>query len=50
MLSTHSTTADQVLVRKLNTLLIMDCLRTRRPLSRAGLSAATGLNRSSPIL
>jgi|YNPBryantNP2012_1023418.scaffolds.fasta_scaffold00377_1 Transcriptional regulator/sugar kinase len=40
-------TADQVLVRKLNTSLIMDCLRTRGPLSRAGLSAATGLNRST---
>jgi glucokinase-like ROK family protein len=40
-------TADQVLVRKLNTSLILDCLRTRGPLSRAGLSAATGLNRST---
>ena len=47
MLSTHSTTADQVLVRKLNTSLIMNCLRARRSLSRAGLSAATGLNRST---
>lgn len=44
---THSTTADQVLVRKLNTSLIMECLRTSGPLSRAGLSAATGLNRST---
>ena len=40
-------TADQVLVRKLNTSLVLDCLRTRGPLSRAGLSAATGLNRST---
>lgn len=44
---THSRTADQVLVRKLNTSLILDCLRTRSPLSRAGLSAATGLNPST---
>lgn len=43
----HSTTADQVLVRKLNTSLIMDCLRTYGPISRAGLSTATGLNRST---
>ena len=47
MLSKYPTTADQVLVRKLNTSLIMDCLRTRRPISRAGLSTATGLNRST---
>jgi glucokinase-like ROK family protein len=40
-------TADQVLVRKLNTSLILDCLRTRGPLSRARLSAVTGLNRST---
>ncbi len=46
-MSQHSTTADQILVRKLNTSLIMDCLRMRGPLSRAGLSAATGLNRST---
>ncbi|MCS7179136.1 MAG: ROK family transcriptional regulator [Anaerolineae bacterium] len=43
----YSTTADQVLVRKLNTSLIMECLRTSGPLSRAGLSDATGLNRST---
>jgi len=41
------TTADQVLVRKLNTSLILDCLRTSAPLSRAELSAITGLNRST---
>jgi glucokinase-like ROK family protein len=46
-LSTQLTTADQVLVRKLNTSLILDCLRTRGPLSRAGLSSMTGLNRST---
>ena len=40
-------TADQILVRKLNTSLILDCLRTRGPLSRAGLSTAVGLNRST---
>jgi glucokinase-like ROK family protein len=40
-------TADQVLVRKLNTSLILDCLRTRGPLSRARLSDVTGLNRST---
>ena len=44
---TQPATADQILVRKLNTSLIMDCLRTRGPLSRAGLSAAIGLNRST---
>lgn len=43
----HSLTADQILVRKLNTSLIMECLRTSGPLSRAGLSEATGLNRST---
>lgn len=40
-------TADQILVRKLNTSLIMECLRTSGPLSRAGLSSVTGLNRST---
>jgi glucokinase-like ROK family protein len=40
-------TADQVLVRKLNTSRILECLRMRGPLSRAGLSAVTGLNRST---
>ncbi|KPL25372.1 MAG: hypothetical protein AMJ93_00270 [Anaerolineae bacterium SM23_84] len=47
MLSTHPATADQALVRRLNTALIMDWLRRRGALSRAGLSAATGLNRST---
>lgn len=41
------TTADQALVRKLNTSLILDCLRTQGPLSRARLAAAVGLNRST---
>lgn len=40
-------TADQILVRKLNTSRILECLRMRGPLSRAGLSAETGLNRST---
>ena len=40
-------TADQLFVRRLNTSLVMDCLRTHGPLSRAGLSAAVGLNRST---
>lgn len=44
---TQPATADQVLVRKLNTSLILDRLRTRGPLTRAGLSAVTGLNRST---
>jgi glucokinase-like ROK family protein len=46
-LTVQPSTADQVLVRKLNTSLILDCLRTRGPLSRARLSAVTGLNRST---
>jgi glucokinase-like ROK family protein len=40
-------TADQLFIRRLNTALVMDCLRTHGPLSRAGLSAAVGLNRST---
>jgi glucokinase-like ROK family protein len=40
-------TADQILVRKLNTARILECLRRLGPLSRAGLSTATGLNRST---
>jgi glucokinase-like ROK family protein len=40
-------TADQVLVRKLNTALLMDYLRRHGPLSRASLSTATGLNPST---
>lgn len=43
----RSETANQVLVRKLNTSLVLHCLRTRGPLSRASLSAAIGLNRST---
>jgi len=46
-LPVYPSTADQVLVRKLNTSLILERLRTRGPISRAGLSAATGLNRST---
>ena len=42
-----TTTADQMLVRKLNTSRILDCLRTRSPISRAGLSSIVGLNRST---
>jgi len=40
-------TADQTLVRELNTTLLLDALRTRGPLSRASLSSALGLNRST---
>ena len=43
----QSSTADQILVRRLNTALILECLRTGGPMSRASLSAATGLNRST---
>jgi glucokinase-like ROK family protein len=41
------TTADQALVRKVNTSLVLDALRLRAPISRAELSARTGLNRST---
>src|SRR5512146_2547035 len=41
------TTADQNLVRKLNTALVINTLRRRAPLSRAELAASTGLNRST---
>lgn len=47
MSSTITPAADQVLIRKLNTSLVLNCLRTHGPLSRAGLSAKTGLNRST---
>jgi glucokinase-like ROK family protein len=47
LLPVQPATADQLLVRRLNTSLVMDCLRTHGPLSRAGLSAAVGLNRST---
>ena len=40
-------TADYELVRRLNTATILDCLRLNTSLSRAGLSAHTGLNRST---
>ncbi len=40
-------TADQALVRRLNTSLIAECLRSRGPLSRANLSDETGLSRST---
>jgi len=41
------TTADQNLVRKLNTAVVINALRHRAPLSRAGLASCTGLNRST---
>ncbi len=41
------TTADQILVRKHNTAIILDCLRLNAPLSRADISNRTGLNRST---
>jgi glucokinase-like ROK family protein len=40
-------TADQGLIRKLNTALLLDALRRLAPLSRAELAARTGLNRST---
>jgi len=40
-------TADQGLVRKLNTVVILDTLRRFAPLSRAELAGRTGLNRST---
>jgi glucokinase-like ROK family protein len=41
------TTADQGLIRKLNTAVILDVMRQYAPLSRAELAARTGLNRST---
>ncbi|MEW5873239.1 MAG: ROK family transcriptional regulator [Chloroflexota bacterium] len=41
------TTADQATVRKLNTSIVMECIRLQAPLSRAELAARTGLNRST---
>ena len=38
-------TGDQMLVRRLNTAIILDCLRLNASLSRAGVSSCTGLNR-----
>jgi glucokinase-like ROK family protein len=40
-------TADQGLIRKLNTAVILDVLRRYAPLSRAEVAARTGLNRST---
>lgn len=40
-------TADQKLVRKMNNNVVIDILRKEAPLSRANLSAMTGLNRST---
>jgi glucokinase-like ROK family protein len=40
-------TADQGLIRKLNTAVLLDALRRFAPLSRAELAARTGLNRST---
>lgn len=40
-------TGDQMLVRRLNTAVILDCLRLHAPLSRADISSRTGLNRST---
>ena len=40
-------TADQKLVRKLNNNIIIEVLRNQAPVSRANLSAITGLNRST---
>lgn len=44
---TRPATADQGLVRKLNTTIVLDALRRFAPLSRAELSVRTGLNRST---
>jgi glucokinase-like ROK family protein len=43
----HQKTGDQMFVRRLNTAIILDCLRLNAPLSRAGVSSHTGLNRST---
>ncbi len=40
-------TADQMVVRKHNTAVILDCLRVHSPVSRADISSKTGLNRST---
>ena len=39
--------SDRTLVRKVNTSLVLDCLRTWAPLSRSSISSRTGLNRST---
>src|SRR5512138_2391850 len=41
------TTADQNLVRKVNTAIVLDALRRQAPLSRAELALLTGLTRST---
>lgn len=46
-LATRRKTGDQALVRRLNTAIILDCLRLNAPLSRAEISSKTGLNRST---
>lgn len=40
-------TGDQMLIRKMNTSIVLDCLRMHAPLSRANLAERTGLNRST---
>ena len=45
--TTHHSTGDQALVRKLNTAIILDSLRLNAPLSRAEISTRTRLNRST---
>lgn len=47
LMMTHKPTADQLLVRKLNTSLILNTLRLNSPISRAELAKNTGLNRST---
>ena len=42
-----SATADQNLVRKFNTSVVLDILRRQAPVSRAEVAACTGLNRST---
>jgi glucokinase-like ROK family protein len=42
-----SATADQNLVRKFNTAVVLDILRRQAPVSRAEVAACTGLNRST---
>ncbi len=46
-MANRQTTGDQMLVRKLNTAVILDWLRLNAPLSRADISNKTGLNRST---
>jgi glucokinase-like ROK family protein len=45
--SNQRKTGDQMLVRQLNTAIILDCLRLNAPLSRAETSGKIGLNRST---